>query len=258
MIVKIENSLYEFEVLNIYNGKILIDGKYYSTKNVFLITDDNELSVGSLYSQLEKINKKYKLAEYVIAVSEDYSNMEVAVNHTGKDIHEIRIVIGVNFINDFSEEELLIYIAHEVGHVLDFKFTLRKNKYLNLIKFICCFLSIVVVPIMYYIYFGLNEFYQIKIFSIMMLLLVIYKTTIDKYFKAFFSRKQEYNADSNAVRIVGDVTKVIKALIALQYVLGSFDPKSSIFSTHPSLSQRISYLRTKYFYHYIWRFFLLK
>lgn len=260
MLVRLKNDHYEIDILNISNGNVFIDQKKINIKDVGIAIEGSngeELDMGKLYLKLEKINKKYKLEDYLIVINKNFENIEVEVQHSKDKIHGILITIGYKFIKDFTEDELLVYLAHEIGHILDFNFTVRKHTYLKSAKVFGAIMTIIGLPALYYYQYGLNEYYQIKLFLVLLSWIAIYAVFL-KYLSSFLTRLQEYHADSNAVEILGDVEKVIVALTTLQYELEEYEEKSSIFSTHPSLTQRMRYLRQRYFYHYILKFLHLK
>lgn len=256
MQAKIKNDLYNLETLNIFNGFIFFGKNKYKIQDVvFIIESENRIiEMSSIYKKLDRINKKYKLKEYLIRIEKDFDNIEVSVDHTGSKIHEIEIRVGYTFIKDFTEDELLVYLAHEIGHIMDFDYTVKKNKYIAMAKSLGGVLTVLGVPGLIYYFNGYDDSFKIKLLISLIIWVPSYLIFL-KYLKSFLSRNQEYNADTNAVEILGDVDKVIKAFYSLQFAMESYEEKSSIFSSHPSLNQRMKYLKKRYFYHYIWKFF---
>ena len=257
MIIKYGFDLYECEKLSIYNGKIVLNNKKISLNEIKIVGSEEEISLATIYKQLSKINKRFKIKDYIIILDDNFDNMEVQLEYRDSKIKDIVIVIGINFLYTFTEREILVYLAHELGHILDFDFSLKKKRFLNTIKEIGKIVSTLIVPVglFYYTRYINDEvsFNYLAVFSII-IFSSLYSFFI-KYLDSYYSRSQEYNADKLAVKLLGDAQEVIDAFLLLQEHTGQYDDKSSIFSTHPTLNQRINYLKVRYFYQWVWKFF---
>ena len=250
MIVKYNHDLFEVKLLNIYNGKVILNNKNNDLSKVEIIGPDHEIKLDSLYKELKKINNRYKLKEYLIIIDENFNNMEVSLQYKKNKIVDIKIRVGAEFLYQFTKEEILVYIAHEIGHILDFNSALKEKKILKSIKEFGKVVSTIIFPLYYYFYMDTQKYPLILFFTALMMFSVSYAFFI-KYIKAFMSRKLEYNADVLAVKILGDVKKVIDAFYVLKIITGQNQEKSGLFCSHPSLKQRVNYLKLRFWYQYV-------
>ena len=223
------------------NNKIKI-----SKDNEFdIISNENKFSINKLINILSKNKENFDI---IFIINEETESMYIKYdqNLTTGDLLNIEVYINSFLLSEFNEEEIAIYIYHEIGHLLDInneRIFEKRKKILEVFFYI-----VYMIGIFLYLKKDINSYFLIAIMFVSPFCFFL----ISKY----LDRVLEYNADSYAVKMIKDYKKVIKAYKKIDLYYG--EEKTSFFrsitSTHPSFKDRISHLRYKYWYLIVWDF----
>lgn len=234
MIISIGKDFYEINKLSFDLGGFYLNNKRVNFKNhhVLVQLTDSYFDLSELMRVVKKGSGRDSISFELVPDLEQL--MYIEYEYGSKGLSFIKIFLHENLINNFSEKDILVFIFHEIGHLLDINHSISNSKKLKIIKLLTFFILI-----------GVSTY--LKSLYLILFNLCLYWFLI-KYIEANMSRRQEYYADSYAVKISGHVNNVVSALKKLNIYSGDHD--AGIFSSHPSLKQRINYLKIKYFWHY--------
>lgn len=237
--------------INLYQDKFIINNrKHKINKNCLIELNSNELDVFHLYTEFNRIRKAAKFEDFLIVLSEDIEGMfiEFTMNEFKVNSRDVIVYIGHDFLSNSDETDILVFFSHELGHLLDGESIYgnqRKEVFIKKALFAFYFIAN-----SYLIYLltkkDLNSYYILSL--ILSGLMGGLSKKIGYYLNKFFSRQEEYNADVFAVKLIKNPAKVIASYEYLQSVIQ--EPESfSIDSTHPSLPQRIRFLKKRFFFY---------
>ena len=151
-----------------------------------------------------------------------------------------RILLGDTLLNNFTNEEIVTVIAHELGHY-KYKHILKNL----IIGTFLSFFTLFCISEMYIILLPYLGYHSITEISALPLLVVIGMITgiLFSPLSAGISKKFEFQADRFAVSVTGKHDIYIQTLNKLnEQNLGDRDPNVFVewfFYSHPSISNRI-------------------
>ncbi len=155
-----------------------------------------------------------------------------------------RIILGDTLINNFSEEEIEMVFAHEMGH-----YSKRHIVKLMITSTILTFAGLYITALLYessLSFFGFTGISQIAALPLLFLYLSLY-SLITSPLSNIQSRKYEWEADMFALQTTGDRESFISAMEKLaDQNLSDKSPNKIIeflFHSHPSLEKRIQFAR---------------
>jgi hypothetical protein len=236
MLISIGKKFYKINHLSYNLDGFNLNNKWISfNDNVLIQLSDDFFDLSLLVRRIKKQRLKYLIS---FELTNDIEQlMYIEYNYGNKGLSEIKIFMHYNLISNFSEEDIIVFIFHEIGHLMDINHSSSNKNKLKIINL----LSLIII---------VGSAIYLKNIIIILISFILYWLFI-KYIQANMLRRQEYYADSYAVGISGHVNNVINALVKLNTYTGNID--SHIFSSHPSLKQRINYLKIRYFWHYIFK-----
>lgn len=250
MNIKLDTNNYiTTEDISLYHNKIIINNnKYKINKDIAIIKeDDKDLNLYFLYQEFNRIRKLNKFKDFLIVFSDNTEGIfiEFSVNAYNQNTQDITIYIGYDFIYNTSENDILVFFCHELGHLMDSKQI--NNAYLkinNIKKISATLLTTIFVSAFFY-------FKSEVIFFIMALLLIIItKLTLNKtifLLQQKISRNQEFKADEFAVFLMKSPEKVLESYEFLQKIYNQPET-NSITDSHPTLQQRINYIKKTFWF----------
>jgi len=210
------------------------------------ITNDTKTEHKKIFNIVENLalSARIKVPE-VYLIEEEYMNAFAS----GFDENNSMIAITEGLYNKLTRPELEAVIAHELSHIKheDIKLTLFVGVMTNIM--------LIVVNFMAYSFSGSNSKSSDKA-KMILLVLNFVLPLITIVLEMYLSRKREFMADAGAVQITGSNTNMINAL---KKISGDYDDNSynddnrarraayifnpsSLFSTHPPISERIESL----------------
>ncbi len=151
-----------------------------------------------------------------------------------------RIILGDTLLNNFSNEEIITVIAHEIGHFK--KKNLIKNIFINTLF---SFATLYIISVLYKLslpYFGFKEVAEIAALPLLALWSMVIGLITMPLLNGL-SRKFEYEADAYSVIETG-LGKIFKNTLAKinELNLGDSEPHPLVewlFYSHPSIKKRI-------------------
>jgi len=156
-----------------------------------------------------------------------------------------RIILGDTLLKNFSDDEILAVIAHEIGHFK--KKHILKNILLNTIfSFVILYLIAELFKVSLP-YFGFEKITRIAAMPLLALWSMLVSILTMPIFNGI-SRKFEYEADEYSVLKTGDGKLLIETLKKLNKLnLGDEEPHPLVewmFYNHPSIKKRIRHIET--------------
>jgi STE24 endopeptidase len=215
---------------------VLIMPLFYKFKPI-----ENESLKRRISDLCEKANVKIK-GIFVFDMSKNTKKANAAFTGLGKSK---RIILGDTLIEKFSEEEIEVVFAHEIGHY-------KKKHIYKLMTFstIMTFAGLYITSVLYsnsLAYFKFNSIYEIAALPLMALLLSLYGL-ITTPISNFLSRKYEWQADTFALDTSLNREAFISSMEKLaEHNLADKTPNKIIeflFHSHPSLSKRIEFAKS--------------
>jgi len=215
---------------------VLIMPLFYKFKPI-----ENESLKRRISDLCEKANVKIK-GIFVFDMSKNTKKANAAFTGLGKSK---RIILGDTLIEKFSEEEIEVVFAHEIGHY-------KKKHIYKLMTFstIMTFAGLYITSVLYsnsLAYFKFNSIYEIAALPLMALLLSLYGL-ITTPISNFLSRKYEWQADTFALDTSLNREAFISSMEKLAvHNLADKTPNKIIeflFHSHPSLSKRIEFAKS--------------
>lgn len=254
MEVMIGRELVQVKRIKIRDNQAEIQGQLYNAKhNIVLPVGGDYFDVFLLYDNFNQIKKKFNFTDIDLVIESDSMNFQVNYEYDNRTFRHLFISMGDFYLKNFNEADLLVFLCHELGHILDVKniYNSDKNNFirLKLLRFFYIFIIILLTSVLKKYEF--NNYIFMSIFIMMNLSLALFLKLLNKLKLAMESRKQEYVADKYAVQVMGDLMLVLAAYNKLSVVMNDNDSRS-FFSSHPSLKQRIRRLKFRYWYLYLW------
>ena len=155
-----------------------------------------------------------------------------------------RIILSDTLLSDYTQEEILAILAHEVGHCKN-----RDTTRLMLTGSILAFLGFFLAHLFLSkgtALFGFEHIYDIGAAPLFMLALFIF-SLVSMPFSNMHSRRREYAADAYAAQNIGSAEPLVSALEKLaDQNLADREPAAWIeffLHSHPSIGRRIQRLR---------------
>lgn len=249
MLLNINNDVINLESLVFTDTYIIFKDKHIpidKKHKIYITVGNQKFSLNKLVHFLKSNKEKFPIT---FIISEKADSLEISYEQivsTGK-FANLEVYINNELLSFFHEDEISVYIFHEIGHLLDIKNELKFERYKKNVHNL--FHVLIFATLGYSYYLELNKLSQLFI----MLFFPIVSILIERY----LDRVLEYNADSYAVSIVKDYKKVVQAYEKINMYYGGQkrDPFiKRIFSTHPHFEDRISHLKMKYWYLIVWDF----
>lgn len=179
----------------------------------------------------------------------------------GWDSRNALVGITRGLLNNLNREEVKAVMAHEIGHIIngDSRLTLYVGILANVILTVTNIFSNI-----YFIIFRSSDNQAARTASLLIILMNLILPLITQVLYLFLSRKREYMADATAVKLMGYSDPMVNALLKISghYESGENEDKltksagesyrsaayiyksgDSIFSTHPSIENRIKELK---------------
>jgi len=158
-----------------------------------------------------------------------------------------RIIISDTLLNNFSEEEIEVVFAHELGHYIYHHIWIGM-----IINTILTFIGLYLVSIIYsklIVYFEFNGIDDLAALPLLALLLTIYGIILLPL-SNFISRMNEKKADSFAIELTNNFSAFESTMLKLSELnLSDKSPNKIIeilFYSHPSINNRIKYIKEKF------------
>jgi Zn-dependent protease with chaperone function len=156
------------------------------------------------YKCIQRISKKYKLHELIIATIDD--KIPLAFTY-GNFRGNARIVVSTGLLNLLSDEELAAVCAHELGHIVRYDFAVMT-------------LAQTLTISLYLLGIGLARF--VNSGSNLLLVKLIGLISLALYYIGFIaslylSRIREFSADNFAAKNVSDPNALSRALVKMVY-----------------------------------------
>ena len=235
-------------IISKFGSKIMLSGSKYENLSKKETLTGLERTVANMVEEMAiSANLGYIPQTYIMKT--DMVNAFAA----GWNKNNALVCVTDGIINTLTRNELQAVVAHEIGHILhgDSKLTLYVGILSNIILTIVNIFS-------FFIPHRSNNASSKARLILLLLNFILPLITSVLYF--FLSRTREYMADAVAVKLVGDNQAMINALkkISGQYkedssLKGSLGEKyrsaayifqngDSLFSTHPSIQNRIEKL----------------
>lgn len=245
MLIKHNSDYYESNQLIFNSESILLDKKINISKkdSIEIILNNEKISITKLIKLIKQIGHQKNVYYFI---TEDYDNVHIEYEQNINDGNFIKIdiYIGCNMLYYFSVSDLAVFISHEVGHLLDTRNELKYEKANKIYNILFLILSIVIT---------INKWNKYNFIQILMLF--SFFGILSLLIKRYHSRKLEYNADIYAVKILGDYHAVIQSYVKLgEYFPEEKENIKKILSTHPSINERVRYIKAKYWYLLLWDF----
>lgn len=239
--------------IKLFNNNFIIEGKKYpiSSKPQIMKDEYNYIDLEFLYKEFKRIKKQQKFKDFLIILSDEIEGIfiEFSINPENMNAQDITVYIGSDFINLTDEIDILSFFCHELGHLLDSENLYKNEQTVSYIKNIIITLTVAFnLYVSYFIY--TNQLSYLYYTSILLVfgLMGVFTKIINERLINYYSRQGEYNADVFAVKLMRSPQKVIDSYIFLQTIFN--EPEvNTIDSTHPSLPQRIKYLKRRFFIH---------
>jgi len=191
----------------------------------------------------EKTGLKVK-GIFVFDMSKNTKKANAAFTGLGKSK---RIILGDTLIEKFSEDEIEVVFAHEIGHY-------KKKHIYKLMTFstIMTFAGLYITSLLYsnsLAYFHFNSTYELAALPLMTLFLSLFGL-ITTPISNILSRKYEWQADTFALETSLNKDAFISSMEKLaEQNLADKTPNKIIeflFHSHPSLSKRIEFAKSFY------------
>ncbi len=179
---------------------------------------------------------------YKFNMSKNTKKVNAAFTGLGKTK---RIILGDTLLENFSVDEIITVVAHELGH---FK---RKHIVKNIfIATVFSFITFYLVSVIYKILLpslGFSKVNDIAAFPLLVLLLVLI-SLITTPVTNYISRKFEYEADAYSAEKTGAGEVFVNTLIKINDLnLGDKQPHPLVellFYSHPSIQKRIERIKS--------------
>ncbi len=231
-------ALFFFSVLMARLAPVLIMPLFYKFKPL-----DNDTLKDKIFQLCSKANVTIK-GIFSFNLSKETKKANAGFTGIGKSK---RIIISDTLLKEFSDEEIEVVFAHELGHYT--KQHLWKGMAFNTIV---SFLGLFLVSILYsdlVSYFGYSGIDDIAAFPLIILLLSLYGFILMPVTN-LFSRKHEKEADSYAMETTGNFKAFNSTMLKLSELnLSDKEPNKYIemfFYSHPSINNRIKYIKEKF------------
>ena len=224
-----KNIVFKRNFINVNNKK------YYFNKNkIKIIYKNQSFSLNILSKKLDKLKYCIKDIQFCINTEDQGVRIDYSFDTMKRKFIDVLIHISLEKFILFTEDDICVFVAHEIGHLLDVNSAIKNEKKINTLNKLLILLSLLSIIISYY--------YQ----YIWILLFLILPLIIPKLYSQRLSRLHEYQADIFAVNILNNYKSVIHAYRKIINIYG--DENKGILSSHPSFQDRIHYIKRKYWY----------
>lgn len=227
--------MFFFSVILGQLAPVIIMPLFYKFKEI-----ENESLKSKLLALCAKAGVKIK-GIFTFDMSKNTKKANAAFTGLGKTK---RIILGDTLIDKFSDEEIEIVFAHEMGH-----YTKSHIVKMMTLSTVLTFLGLFLTSKLYDILlpaFHLSSRYELAALPLMFLLLSLYGI-ITSPLSNIQSRKYEWEADTYALETTGDKASFISAMEKLaDQNLADKKPNKILeflFHSHPSLDKRINFAK---------------
>lgn len=174
-------------------------------------------------------------------------SIEIIPDHEGK-IHSTNIYLGFDLISVVDEKEIVIFACHELGHLLDAKSLISNQNFIFSFSRFIKFSGLILISALYVMFFQ-KESTLLKTFYFLCSCLAYFggMEIIKRMLAAYWQRRAEYEADAYAVKLFGDLDAVVRAISSLKEI-EDIPTDGNLFSTHPSMDQRINALKRRFWF----------
>lgn len=175
---------------------------------------------------------------------------------TGRSARHALLALSVSLVDELSEEELDAVIAHEVAHIAngDMVTLALLQGVLNTFVLVSSRLACYALDGM----FRKDEDLDLRpgwAYSFTHAVLMLLLGWVAASWVAWFSRRREFRADADAVRLIGSAQPLMQALARLDRLknhplphslvaLAITDTSNQWFDTHPTLAARVDCLKS--------------
>ena len=237
MILEINNKMFTIDKNIVFKRNFINvnNKKYYFNKNkIKIIYKNHSFSLNIFLKKLEKLKYCIKDIEFCINTENQGVRIDYAFDTEKRKFLQVLIHISIEKFLLFTEDDICVFVAHEIGHLLDVNSAIKNEKKIKLLNKLLIVVSLLFIGISYY-----YNIYWILSFLILPLI-------IPFLYAKRLSRLHEYQADVFAVNIIKDYKSVIHAYKKIIKIYG--DHNQGILSSHPSFKDRIYYIKRKYWY----------
>lgn len=214
-----------------------------------ILIDENNKEYKDLYNIMQEL----KIAGNMMYVPDIYLIKADYMNAFASGWSEDNTIVAITegLYEKLTRDELMAVMAHELSHIRneDIKLTLIIGVATNIMLF--------VINIMVNVFFRSNSKAANQA-KFVLLILNFVLPLITMMLNMWMSRSREYMADAGAVELIRDPNALSNALKKISgdyeennYIMPSnntrkaayiYEPKDNLFSTHPSIENRISKL----------------
>jgi hypothetical protein len=231
-----------------------INGQIYNAKqNIVIPINNHYFDIFLLYANFCQIKKKFNFSEIDLVIESNSVDFQVNFEYDNRNFTHLYITMGDFYLYHFDEEDLLVFLSHELGHLIDIKNIYKSDKNnFNRLKILRMVHILIIILLMSFVKkYDFNNNVSMLIFTLSNIILALIIKLLKNLKSAAESRKQEYAADKYAVQVMGNLMLVLKAYNKLALIMNDQDNRS-LLSSHPSLKQRIRRLKLRYWYLLIW------
>jgi hypothetical protein len=244
-----KNNYFNSDEIHLYHNKLIINNNKYKINREISIIKENDIDLNLffLYNEFNRIRRLNKFKDFLVIFSDNIEGIfiEFSVNIHNQNTQDITIYIGYDFIYNTSANDILVFFCHELGHLLDSKNI--NDAYIRLEKTKKTSAWILTALVIYtFIYFRKELLFS----TISILLILLIKIVTNKLFfllQQKISRNQEFRADEFAVYLMRSPDKVLKSYEFLQTIYNQPE-KNLLTDSHPTLPQRISYIKANFWF----------
>ncbi|RAX57716.1 zinc metalloprotease HtpX [Helicobacter monodelphidis] len=238
-----------FYSISRFQGIMLSGNEYKELTKKSAITPKEKEIVSILEELLVKSNTPFTPRLYLLQAP--YMNAFAS----GWDSHNSLIALTTTLTQSLNRDEIKAVMAHELSHIRhgDIRLTLIVGILTNILTLAINFISIA--------FFGGNRNEGANLARTILLILTFVVPLLTLILQLFLSRSREYMADSGAAFIMQTNMPMISALRKISGHYAQYDFKevdsnptrkaayifsvSEVFSTHPSIENRIRALRNR-------------
>lgn len=250
-----KDIFFDFSLLTVVNNIIKINNKDYIADSGWLLARDVPLEerdtfdLSFIIKKLNQLKKSKKLQDIILILDYNTPTMAIEINHSGNGkISNIAISASPSFLSMLEEDDVFVFICHEIGHLLDISSLIRTERFIKTYDFFTK-ISGISCAIALYFHLRIDLSYLALIGTIFLFFITYFSSLVflKKLITAYLSRLGEYQADILAVKLHGDLNAVINSFKVLQE-LEDIPLNSGWFSTHPSVLDRINHLKRTFWF----------
>lgn len=219
------------------------------------LNQEGTVDLTYLLTKLNSIKNKLKFSLINFIISEEVDGMYIEITYSPEGpVAGATIYINALFISSLEEKDILIFTCHELGHLLDSERLIETELFFQKWDQILKPLSVAGVGSFYFYYLrdfsNLLQFFLVSGAAVVCFGLIAF---LKKFLQAYFQRRSEYRADILAVKLFGDLDAVINSLQLLSEI-EEIPTQKKLFSSHPTLEQRIQALKVRFWYKILFKF----